>query len=53
MNDELALIDSNVLIYAYDVVSEKHAAAKAVLDRAFSGGTGAVSVQNLAEFSCV
>ncbi len=50
---EISLLDSNVLAYAFDKTSDKHAAAGVVLERLVDGGNGAVSVQNLAEFSRV
>jgi len=48
---DLFLVDSNVLAYAFDKSSGKHSAAEKVLERLVLDGRGAVSIQNLAEFS--
>jgi len=48
---DLFLVDSNVLAYAFDKSSDKHPAAEQVLARLVLEGRGAVSIQNLAEFS--
>lgn len=53
MTSELTLLDSNILVYAYCKSSEKHASAYCVLESFFANGNGAVSAQNLAEFSRV
>lgn len=53
MNGEKVLFDTNVLVHAYDSLSAKHAAASKALEQAFADRSGAVSVQNLAEFSHV
>lgn len=53
MNDEPALqfVDSNVLVYAYDLAQgEKHEQARALLLSLWESGTGCVSVQVLQEF---
>ncbi len=51
MTEDKELIDTNVLAYAQDELSEKHQAALAVLEDVALSHTGVVSVQNLAEFS--
>ena len=51
MSGDLALVDTNVLVYALYGTSEHHSASRALLDRAQSGETAlCVSPQNLAEF---
>ncbi len=51
MTDGKVLFDTNVLVYAIDELSEKHEEAlEAMQDKSFEH-LGAVSVQNLAEFS--
>lgn len=50
MSDDF-LIDSNILVYAFDSSEkEKHAKAAAFLENAVSLKTGFLSVQNLSEF---
>ncbi len=44
------LVDSNVLVYAYQPDERRHAASIGIIDRVFRDGTGVLSVQNLAEF---
>jgi len=53
MNDNSArqFVDTNILVYAYDVTQgEKHALAKALLLSLWESGLGCVSVQVLQEF---
>jgi len=50
MNEDKQLIDSNVLVYAYDSSSGKHANAVRILEDRLLNGTGVVSIQNLVEF---
>lgn len=45
-----ALVDTNILVYAYDRKSEFHAKAKAWLEREANKGTIVISWQNLLEF---
>lgn len=47
---ERVLVDTNVLVYAYDKTSQRHLQAKAVLEEVFRERTGVLSAQNLAEF---
>lgn len=51
--EDLALVDSNVLIYAFHADSLYHDAAIDVLDSLVRHQAGAVTSQNLAEFSNV
>ncbi len=53
MTNEKALIDSNVLIYAYDLSSTRHDEAEKIVEKCLIDGNGVVSSQNLAEFSRV
>ncbi|MFH1256777.1 MAG: PIN domain-containing protein [Candidatus Diapherotrites archaeon] len=49
--NELVLIDSNVLVYAFDSSEQKkHKIAKEILDALSASGKGVLSIQNLAEF---
>lgn len=50
---ERYLIDTNILVYAFDGSDTKHAAAEAALQDLVNSGRGVISVQNLAEFSRV
>jgi len=53
MNDKLAsqFVDSNILVYAYDLSQgEKHKQAKALLLSLWESGFGCVSIQVLQEF---
>lgn len=52
MRDELFLLDSNILVYAYDRSDQaKHRKARILLEGCFRGErTFAVSIQNLNEF---
>ncbi|OIO26653.1 hypothetical protein AUJ14_01385 [Candidatus Micrarchaeota archaeon CG1_02_55_22] len=50
---ERCLIDTNLLVYAFDESDAKHAAAETLLKDLVNSGRGVVSVQNLAEFSRV
>lgn len=53
MKDNLALIDTNILVYAYDsVAGSKHSKAKELLKAAWEEGA-IVSLQNLCEFFVV
>ncbi len=53
--DTLSLIDTNLLVYAYDKTDKrKHEKAKQLLEQCWRGEKNyAISVQNLAEFSVV
>lgn len=47
----MEFVDTNVLLYAYDATAgDRHAAARALVDRLWSERRGAVSVQVLQEF---
>lgn len=51
MKGERLFVDTNILVYAYDIsAGEKHAAAKGVLNELWDGGNGLVSTQVLQEF---
>ena len=51
MTDERMLIDSNVLVYAYDrSETKKYASAKGLVKEILNSRNGVLSVQNLAEF---
>ncbi len=48
---ENSLIDTNVLVYAYDVSEKaKRQVARALLDKVWDRGGGVVTLQNLSEF---
>lgn len=48
------LLDSNILVYAYDKLSANHTQAKSIMDKAFSGEINAyLSPQVLYEFFAV
>ncbi|HSW58827.1 MAG TPA: PIN domain-containing protein [Dehalococcoidales bacterium] len=50
-NTELQFVDTNILIYAYDVTStEKHRRALALISELWDSGRGCLSVQVLQEF---
>lgn len=51
MINEKTLIDTNLLVYAYDKTSDKHQEAVRTLKDVMINETCAVSIQNLAEFS--
>jgi predicted nucleic acid-binding protein len=52
MGDEL--IDTNVLVYAYDTSDKKkHDAAKSIVKNVWANGNGVTTVQNLTEFFVV
>jgi predicted nucleic acid-binding protein len=55
MNDDnLKLIDTNILVYAYDVSEgEKHELAKAIIKDVWTQSGGVVTLQNLSEFFIV
>lgn len=55
MNDNgLKLIDTNILVYAYDASEgEKHELAKAILREAWTHSGYAITIQNLSEFFIV
>jgi len=54
MSDEVALVDTNVLVYAHYRQSEHHVASKALLSRAQAGAIAlCVASQVLAEFYSV
>jgi len=49
--DELTLIDSNILVYAYDKSEpKKHSIAKKILKEKWTKQDAVLSIQNLAEF---
>jgi predicted nucleic acid-binding protein len=52
MNGEL--IDTNVLVYAYDITDEeKHLKSKEIIQKIWKDGNGITTVQNLTEFFVV
>ena len=51
MIEEKRLIDTNILVYAYDKASEKHAKVVMLLKDTLLSGNCVASIQNLAEFS--
>jgi predicted nucleic acid-binding protein len=54
MNRESRLIDTNVLVYAYDISEKvKRRIARALLDEVWDQGGGVVTLQNLSEFFVV
>lgn len=54
MSEESKLIDTNVLVYAYDISEKtKRRIARTLLDEIWDQGSGAVTLQNLAEFFVV
>jgi toxin-antitoxin system PIN domain toxin len=54
MSDDIALVDSNVLVYALYRESEHHEHCRALLDRAQAGQTTlCIAPQNLAEFYAI
>lgn len=54
MNEESRLIDTNVLVYAYDISEKvKRRIARALLDEIWDQGGGVVTLQNLSEFFVV
>ena len=51
MAAENRLIDTNVLVYAYDVSEKvKRRVARSLLDEVWDQGGGVVTLQNLSEF---
>ncbi len=50
---EKILIDSNILIYAYNNTSAQYIKSEKIIEEALLNATGVVSCQNLAEFSRV
>jgi predicted nucleic acid-binding protein len=53
-DDNLKLIDTNILVYAYDVSErEKHEQAKTIIKDVWTKGGGVISLQNLCEFFVV
>jgi predicted nucleic acid-binding protein len=51
MSDETCLVDTNVLLYAYDATAGlKHARARQLLAAVWEQGMGCVSIQVLQEF---
>jgi len=53
MNDRLPLVDTNILVYAYDTTQgEKHKIANEIVRKLWLEG-GALTVQNLQEFYVV
>jgi predicted nucleic acid-binding protein len=54
MTEEYSLIDSNIIIYAFDSTEKKkHEVAKRLLMKGFEGEKFVFSVQNLSEFFVV
>jgi predicted nucleic acid-binding protein len=54
MTAEHRLIDTNVLIYAYDLSEQaKRQVARTMLDQIWDEGGGVVAIQNLSEFFVV
>lgn len=54
MTAESKLIDTNILVYAYDVTErEKHSICKAIIKEVWLKGGGIVTLQNLMEFFAV
>jgi len=54
MSDNEKLIDTNILVYAYDrSEQQKHAVSKALVRKIWQTGGGVVSLQNLTEFFVV
>lgn len=54
MTAESKLIDTNILVYAYDVTErEKHSICKAIIKEVWLKGGGIVALQNLMEFFAV
>lgn len=54
MSDELALVDTNVLVYAFHRESEHHAACRTLLDQAQNGQIAlCITSQVLAEFYAI
>ena len=51
MIKEKVLVDSNILVYAYDKYSEKHAKASQFTEDNLLEGSLVLSIQNLAEFA--
>lgn len=53
-DDRLRLIDTNILVYAYDISeAEKNSLAKSILQEVWGQSGGVVTLQNLAEFFVV
>jgi predicted nucleic acid-binding protein len=53
-DNNLKLIDTNILVYAYDVSEkEKHEPAKTIVKDIWIKGGGAIALQNLCEFFVV
>lgn len=51
---ERKLIDTNILVYAYDITErEKHSICKAIIKEVWLKGGGIVTLQNLMEFFAV
>jgi predicted nucleic acid-binding protein len=51
MSDNRVFVDTNILVYAYDIdAGEKHAKANAILSSLWRERTGALSTQILQEF---
>jgi predicted nucleic acid-binding protein len=54
MSEENRLIDTNILVYAYDISEKaKRRIARTLLDQIWDQGGGIVTLQNLAEFFVV
>lgn len=51
MDQKGIFVDTNILIYAYDLdAGEKHAACKSVLQALWNSGQGVISTQVMQEF---
>ena len=54
MNDSIALLDTNVLVYAHDNLSPHHKSARNILKKAWKGDIRTcIGLQNIAEFFAV
>ncbi len=53
MTEERLFIDTNILVYAFDLDSDKHAKARDVIVKALIAGRAVLSAQVLAEFARV
>ncbi len=54
MSEEKRLIDTNILVYAYDISEKaKRKVARAILEKIWDQGGGVVALQNLSEFFVV
>ncbi|MBM4389005.1 MAG: PIN domain-containing protein [Deltaproteobacteria bacterium] len=53
MFDEPHLIDTNILVYAYETGSEKRHQCVEIINGSIDSGNGVLSIQNILEFSSV